>query len=114
MNDNNYIKLLKWGRDKGEVTEQELIDKLNEFNMPSGQGGNQYFLNFFVQGTFFRAGGKHLLTFDAIFELNEHERLEEARTSSRIAMWIAIGAMIITVLVGLWQIMLMYYSSDSI
>jgi hypothetical protein len=114
MKQNNHIELLKWGRDKVEVTENELIDKLKELGMPSGHGGYQYALNPFVQGIFFRAGDKHLLTFDAIFELNEHERLEEARKSSRIAMWIAIGAMLISVLVGLWQIMLMYYSSDTI
>lgn len=114
MKDNNYIKLLKWGREKGKVNEQELIDKLNEFNMPSGRGGYQHALNPFVQSIFFREGDKHLLTFEAVFELNEHERLEEARKSSRIAMWIAIGAMIITVGVSLWQIMLMYYSSDAI
>jgi hypothetical protein len=114
MKDNNYIELLKWGRAKGEVTDQELIQKLNEYNMPSGYGGNPLSLNFFVQGIFFRTGDKNMLTFDAVFELNEHERLEEARKSSRNAMWIAIGAMIISALVGLWQIMLMYYSSDAI
>lgn len=114
MKDNNYIKLLKWGRDRGEVSEQELIDKLKEYNMPSGHGGQQWALNFFVQGIFFRAGSMHMLTFDAIFELNEHERLEEARKSSSVAKWIAICALIITILVSLWQIMLMYYSSDAI
>lgn len=114
MKDNNYIKLLKWGRDRGEVTEQELIDKLKEFDMPSGVAGSPTFLNFFVKDIFFRAGNMHLLTFDAIFELNEHERLHEARKSSSVAKWIAICALIISIAVGLWQIMLMYYSSDAI
>lgn len=114
MKNDKYIELLKWGRDKGEVTEEELINKLKEFNMPSGVTGQQWALNFFVQGIFFRAGNMHTLTFDAVFELYEHEKLEEARKSSRIATWIAIGALIISALVGLWQIYLMYYSSDAI
>lgn len=115
MKDNKYIELLKWGRDNIEGVKSEvLIEKLNELKLPSGYDGIQTSLNQFVKNIFYRAGDKYIPTFEAIFELQEHESLVEARKSSKNAMYIAIGALIVSIIVGIWQIILMYYSSSEI
>jgi len=111
----NYIKLLQWGRDNIDgCSASELQTKLKELELPFDYDHYNNNLNAFTIGIFVNYKGRYYLSFEGYFELNEHERLEEARKSSSVAKWIAICALIISIAVGLWQIMLMYYSSDAI
>lgn len=52
----------------------------------------------------FNQGTPFVLTRDAYFQLLEHQELQEARQSSKRAHYTAIAAILISISVGLWQI----------
>lgn len=98
-NSNKYIQLLEYGRDNlSGLTLEQMETKLKELGLPYQYGlmGSTY--NPFTQDIFYNYSGKFILTFEGLFELIEHERLEEARKESRKATWVAIISMALTFL----------------
>ncbi len=99
-----------WGRDNIEgVTGEKLTEKLKELNLPSGYDGMQGTLNAFTRDVFHRWGNEFRMTVEAYFQLLEHERLEEARKDSRIALRVAVGSLIIASIIGILQIIFMAF-----
>jgi len=94
MKEDNYITLLRWGRDQPEgILTARFKEKLKELNFPDeGQYANE-FLNSFTKDAFSNIGNKNYLSFNGYFQLSEHERLEEAREESKEATKLAVRSL---------------------
>lgn len=112
MESDKYIELLKWVRNSADgVSMEELKEKLKHLNFEYAYGGYQNTLNSFTIGTFIKNNGKMILTFEAYFQLLEHERLEQARIDSKRAtllatwsLWVSIGVGLAGLIVGILQL----------
>jgi hypothetical protein len=102
MKSDSYIELLKWGREQsGNITHITLQKKIKELGLPSESDGMQGTFNTFTRDLFHLINGKYIMSYDAYFQLYEHERLEEARIESKRATKIATWSLWITIAVGI-------------
>jgi hypothetical protein len=117
LNENGYFRILEWGHTKVDdgVTFKEYQNFLNRLNTGWGEGRTEaVFRELFssvdksLTPTAFenamRDGGRFHLSVEASFRHLEMIELNEARQSSTTATCIAIGAIIVTALIGLAQI----------
>jgi len=99
--DDIYIELFKWAKKKVYFTLED-IKKENKFKdyfslIEKEMQQSRIFIC--LEDNF-----KYALSFEDRFRLLEYEELQQAKKQSNIATWIAIIAMIITVIIGIAQI----------
>lgn len=96
MNENIYIQILKFGRDRLE-TELDYVELEDEIQKISGKDRG---FAYAVAKTFFitEIGNKVYLKGDALFNLIQYERIEETRKESKISFGVALIAIILTLI----------------
>ncbi len=96
MQENIYIQILKFGRDKleSELSYVDLIEKIKKISGKDGEFAAAVANTFFILET----GRKVYLKGDALFNLVQYERIEETRKESKISYRVALVAIVLTLI----------------
>jgi len=102
-----YIEMLRYGKQHlaDGVTESELLSYLQKLQPESVlvQSSGTFFNTFDEAFPFIgelSLDGRRFLSMEGYFNLLEHDELQEARQSSRNALWVAIGAIVISAILA--------------
>ncbi len=102
-----YIEILKYANNRSSFTADELVKDLL-LNPDEEKILNDTILFDDYKSFFFRNTATipmiYTISVKGRFSLLEYEKLEDARESSKIAITIAIAALIVTIITSLWSI----------